>query len=509
VGYALAMSAEIRAWLDELRASDPEAADAVWRALIALADLGLKLGPPLVRPVPAVRSPDDPREALSYAYQGRLERLQVLRHSLAEATDVRLEIETRVAELESAPAGQGTDTASAADEAAELKALLPGLVKAERRLAEANRRMQAAADMFLVRKETLTAAYTAVEAQRRVAGLLAGSDSGEEGLPDPAENAARLAEIEAQMEELLADETGPPRLLELRPGESGAPGSDVSLIFAIEPPGTALLISVVHGDDALRYEWQEAAEVAAEVLRRVRAGQDPGASAVRFSGAAAFAAAYAPAGQAAGPTADAHQDAVRLDVPWLPFPLHPQGRPASQYQVLPGGLELTGAGGTDLFIDPAGAGQPPDAGRLTGVPPPGDFTLSARVSVGFASTYDAGVLLVHAGERRWAKLCFELSPQLKPTAVTVVTKQTSDDCNSFEVADDTLWLRISRTGKAWAFHASTDGQWWRLLRYFDLGAGAPAQVGFLAQSPTGPGCTASFAGIAFRPGAPSDLRDGS
>jgi uncharacterized protein len=509
VGYALAMSAEIRAWLDELRAGEPAAAGAVGQALIALAEDGPALGPPLVRPVPAARSPGDPREALSYAYQDRLERLRVLRHSTAEAANVRLEIETRIAELDSARAGQDTEAvATAAGEAAELKALLPGLVKAERRLAEANRRVQAEVDMFRVRKETLSAAYTAAEAQHRVAGLLAGA-VGDEGLPDPAENLARLAEIEAQMQELLADETGPPRLLELRPGRPGTPGGDISLIFAIEPAGIALLISVVHGDDALRYEWQQAAEVAAEVLRRVRAGQDPGASAVRFSDAAAFAAAFAPAGQAAEPTAEAHQDAVPLDVPWLPFPLLSQGRPASQYQVLPGGLELTGAAGTDLFIDPAGAGQPPDAGRLTGIPPPGDFTLSARVSVGFGSTYDAGVLLVHAGERRWAKLCFELSPQLKPTAVTVVTKQTSDDCNSFEVTGDTLWLRISRTGRAWAFHASTDGQWWRLVRYFDLGAEEPASVGFLAQSPTGPGCTASFSGIAFRPGAPSDLRDGS
>ena len=209
------------------------------------------------------------------------------------------------------------------------------------------------------------------------------------------------------------------------------------------------------------------------------------------------------------PDADAGAAGAGLAVPWLPFPLVAQGRPACRYQVLAGGLELTGEPGTDLFIDPAGAGQPPDAGRLLGTPPPGDFTLTARVSVGFGSTYDAGVLLVHAGERVWAKLCFELSPQLRPAAVTVVTRETSDDCNSFEVTGDILWLRISRTGQAWAFHASTDGAWWRLLRYFDLGTQAPASVGFLAQSPTGSGCTASFASIAFRAGAPSDLRDGS
>jgi hypothetical protein len=34
-------------------------------------------------------------------------------------------------------------------------------------------------------------------------------------------------------------------------------------------------------------------------------------------------------------------------------------------------------------------------------------------------------------------------------------------------------------------------------------------VGFLAQSPTGAGCTAVFDQISLRQGAPSDLRDGS
>ena len=138
--------------------------------------------------------------------------------------------------------------------------------------------------------------------------------------------------------------------------------------------------------------------------------------------------------------------------------------------------------------------------------------MSARVTVDFASTYDAGVLLVYAADRRWAKLCFELSPQGRPTAVTVVTRESSDDCNSFEVTGNTLWLRIARSGRAWAFHASTDGQWWRLLRYFALGdddTSEPVRVGFLAQSPTGQGCTAMFESIALRPGAPSDLRDGS
>ena len=212
-----------------------------------------------------------------------------------------------------------------------------------------------------------------------------------------------------------------------------------------------------------------------------------------------------------------------MNLPGLPFPLVPEGAPPPGCRVLSGALTLTAAGGTDMFIDPgagsapnggaaaAGPGQSdevPDAGRLMGLPLAGDFTLSAQVSVAFASMYDAGVLLLHATERRWAKLCFEYSPQLRPTAVTVVTRGTSDDCNSFEVDGGTLWLRITRSGAAWAFHASTDGAWWRLLRYFTLGLEL-VRVGFLAQSPTGAGCAATFDHITFRPGAPGNLRDGS
>jgi regulation of enolase protein 1 (concanavalin A-like superfamily) len=201
---------------------------------------------------------------------------------------------------------------------------------------------------------------------------------------------------------------------------------------------------------------------------------------------------------------------VALKLPALPFALEPDGNPPPGCRVVHGVLTLTAAGGTDLFVDPAEAdpAEVPDAGRFVGLPPGGDFTLAAQVSVDFRSMYDAGVLMLHAGERTWAKLCFEYSPQLRPTAVTVVTRGTSDDCNSFEVDGNTSWLRITRSGRAWAFHASIDGAWWRLLRYFALGVDL-VRVGFLAQSPTGEGCAATFDHIAFRPGAPANLRDGS
>lgn len=199
-----------------------------------------------------------------------------------------------------------------------------------------------------------------------------------------------------------------------------------------------------------------------------------------------------------------------LYVPGVPFPFVTSGTPACQATVAGGVLTLTSGPKSDMFIDPAGdEGARPDAGRWTGLPGEHDFTFSARVTVGFGGTFDAGVLMIYLSDRRWAKLCYEFSPQGKPTAVTVVTHGTSDDSNSFETAGGPLWLRITRTGRVWAFHASTGGSYWQLLRYFTLGEASGARVGFLAQSPRGDGCTAVFDSIAFRPGAPADLRDGS
>ena len=177
-------------------------------------------------------------------------------------------------------------------------------------------------------------------------------------------------------------------------------------------------------------------------------------------------------------------------------------------------LTVVTAGGTDLFCDPGGGEPALSAPRLLGSPPDGDFQLAARVTVGFAGTFDAGVLLVWVDERTWAKLCFERSPQGPAMVVSVVTRGVSDDANGFTVpgsgaADGRLWLRVSRHSPAWAFHASTDGRYWRLVRYFSLPEGAPVLVGFEAQSPMGGGCEVTFDQIRFTPHRLADLRDGS
>jgi uncharacterized protein len=173
------------------------------------------------------------------------------------------------------------------------------------------------------------------------------------------------------------------------------------------------------------------------------------------------------------------------------------------------GDELSVAAGprTDLFADPGGRPARTDAPCLLG-PADGDFLFGARVRVDFAATFDAGVLLLRRDEAHSAKLCFEYSPQGAGTIVSVVTRTVSDDANSFAVEGDSVWLRIARTGPSFAFHASTDGARWDLIRHFALEGGG-LELGFMAQSPTGEGCTATFDRIFFRPERLADLRSGA
>src|SRR5688572_15220473 len=154
------------------------------------------------------------------------------------------------------------------------------------------------------------------------------------------------------------------------------------------------------------------------------------------------------------------------------------------WQLAGDSLEVSVGADTDMFVDPLGDGLPVlTAPRLLGVLD-GDLQLRARVAVEFGATFDAGVLLVWVDETNWAKLCFEQSPQGRNMIVSVVTRGRSDDANAFVVDEPEVWLRVSRLGHAFAFHASTDGKYWHLVRYFTLWPLHRVGYGFEAQSPT-------------------------
>ncbi|MDX2405829.1 DUF1349 domain-containing protein [Streptomyces microflavus] len=202
---------------------------------------------------------------------------------------------------------------------------------------------------------------------------------------------------------------------------------------------------------------------------------------------------------------------MTLHLDGLPFALDafgPDGRWTHADSILTG----RAGPGQDLFVPPSGEAldSATDAPRLLGAVGDGDFRLLARVRPRLAAAGDAGALHLHLGDRDWAKLCLEHSSGLA-TICSVVTRGHSDDANAFVVEEGVCWLRLSRTGNAYAFHASADGETWTFVRVFTLGTAAErasARAGFLVQSPTGEGCGAVFDRIAFAAGGVEDLRDG-
>lgn len=169
---------------------------------------------------------------------------------------------------------------------------------------------------------------------------------------------------------------------------------------------------------------------------------------------------------------------------------------------------IAAGAGTDAFVPPDGGAA---ADRLPGLRwacPEGPWTLSVRVTPGFAAAFDAGALMLRTDRGAWAKLAYEQAPDGRRMAVSVVTKDTSDDGNGPVFTAPDLHLRACFTGAAQAFHTSTDGVTWDLLRFFAL-PGRVEAVDIIAQSPTGQGCAVRFDRAAVAAGAPLNLRDGS
>jgi hypothetical protein len=312
VGYALRMSGEIHDWLAGLRRSDQTVALRVARALVMLMREGASLGDPVVIST-AGSWPWALAEALDRSYQQSLERLTALRRGEADAATLVTDIQDQVAELAAAQATveelhrRAVDAARPQEaaqavaklaaihqQAAEARRLLPRMIDARQRLHERNQRLQARVEAARARMEALKASHAAVRgslrAREAMAALGLADDDGDRH-PEASSEAtaaaeARLADITAQMERELGQEARPEGLMEMWPG---APWhSDIRILFAVEPPGAALLIAVLEGPGAVEDRYPEAVLASADVLRRVRAGQPSGAAAYAYGDPRSF-----------------------------------------------------------------------------------------------------------------------------------------------------------------------------------------------------------------------------
>jgi hypothetical protein len=326
-GYVLRMSGEIHGWLADLRGSDQSAAMRVVKALARLMAEGASLGDPLVVST-ADSWPWALGVALDRSYQQSLDRVTALRRGEADAATLVRDIQDQLAELEAAlakleelhrhalDAGRPQEAAQAAgkraavqQQAAEARQLLPRMTEARNQLRERNQQLQARADAARARKETLKASYTAVrgalKARQAMAALDLPDDDGDRPPEDSGEaisaEEARLADITAQMERELGQEAWPEGLMELWPGTPWH--EDIRILFAVEPPGTALLIAVLEGPEAVQDQYPEAIMASADMLRRVKAGQAPEAGAHAYDDTRSFLEEFYP-----GTAADAGAD---------------------------------------------------------------------------------------------------------------------------------------------------------------------------------------------------------
>jgi len=307
-GYSLAMSGEIRDWLADLRTRDPAAAARVVNALATLMEEGARLGEPLVAST-ADSWPWALVEALDLDYQQRLAGLQALRQREAEAISLVRDLQVLRAELDTLrpKLADARHVAAVERQSAEVRRLLPGMLAASQRLGEQNRRLQAQADTFRARKEVRTASYVAASGSLRASEAMAAPGlAGDDGVQPPPDEAraisaarARLADVTAELEREAGQQAWPDGLMALRPGLPD--DSDFCLLFAAEPPGTALLLAVLDGAGAVADRYFEAVLAAADLLRRARAGRVPEAAVHGYRDPGPFLAEFYPGGAGADP----------------------------------------------------------------------------------------------------------------------------------------------------------------------------------------------------------------
>jgi hypothetical protein len=205
MSYRIRIVPEVEVWLGELRETDPRAANLFDAAVDALREGGASLGPPLVVDVPAPRQESLPD--LGAAYQQQLEKVVGMRQSVAGAATARKRVELQIDQLEEQAARLG-EQSSMADQLAELRNRHADLQAEEDRLTAVAQHM--------------------------------------------------LHELEALRQEALRQEAKQAPTENLRELRPGAPAwSGLRVLFAVEPPATAVLLAASTERDWLRAWYTE------------------------------------------------------------------------------------------------------------------------------------------------------------------------------------------------------------------------------------------------------------
>lgn len=166
-------------------------------------------------------------------------------------------------------------------------------------------------------------------------------------------------------------------------------------------------------------------------------------------------------------------------------------------------LEISAKGKTNLFNNPNGKYSVQDAPMVL-FQPKGEFTFSAKVAGKLQEIYDVAALVIYQDKNTWAKLCYENSVDKKPTIVSIVTREYSDDCNSMETGDFAYLSIVRKKNNEYYFLYSPDGEKWSVVRHFHLDA-KNIKIGFAVHGSRGNGFTGQFSDIKFKNSAMAGL----
>ncbi len=314
MSYRLRMSAEIGDWLAEVSAAGSVAATELGAVLVVLTEATELPGQPLVTDVSAElaassSADQDPRYAVDHAYQEMLEAIQQVRRGLADAASYRTFSRQRFRHF-------GDGRPDVIEELPLTEDELAAAAAREQDLTARYQRIQQQVDAFRTAKETAKAIYTAAEASVKVRAAIAAAESsgdltagtGSVRTDDDevaalnralgaaeANLAATLTQARRTLREIRAasrpggqspadptyddeqsadrDYDAPvPGLLELR---ADPLGTDIRVLFAVEPADTVTLLAALDGVDAVSDHRDEAISLAGMLLTEIRDGNWP------------------------------------------------------------------------------------------------------------------------------------------------------------------------------------------------------------------------------------------
>lgn len=185
-----------------------------------------------------------------------------------------------------------------------------------------------------------------------------------------------------------------------------------------------------------------------------------------------------------------------LRIETIPFPMRWDNFPV-KFSIKSEALIIVAGPKTDMFRDPNVTYNTDNAPKLL-FKPDANFVLSAAIEHSFSNKWDGGAIVIKQDSLNWIKFCFEKDYTGARRVVSVVTRDTSDDCNSVEIMGNKVFFKVAKADDVITLYYSNDNRNWFLVRHLQFSSSKDIRIGFLAQSPTGDQCEVKFSEISYQ-----------